>query len=434
MPTIDLVQFGAPNDGRMPVTELVRNAISQMAADGGGELFFPKGLYRCGHIELFDNITLNLSEGAVLQLLPDITEMYHDSSIPPETWLPFYFIHANHCKNITICGGGTIDGCGRCFWEDTYMISGKKEEKMDEIRPVAFYDVLTPKLERPVLTYFSGCSNLTITGVTLKNSPSYTVWINDCQDVLIENIIIRNPRKGPNTDGLDIDCSERVRIYHCDIHAGDDCVAVKSDPYRTGTSRPCQDLEVAFCSFSTTTSAIRIGYEGNNPIRNCVFHDLKFNHCLHGVNILTVAPNCKSIPIQGTPIENLVFENIVMNDVAQGFYIWAGREEPGYPFMGYLHDVTFKNISIDSIASSYIGGESPQVISCLKFIDVTLNVADCPAIEDTVNPETTIPSLWSGHFKVGGIFFQGTDAEIWENVSVSCAQIGKPAIRKTAVR
>ena len=430
MTTINLVQYGAPDDGSLPVTDRVRHAIQELAGNGGGELLFPKGLYRCGHIELMDNITLNLSEGAVLQLIPDISEMYHDLSVPPEAWLPYYFIHANHCKNITICGKGTIDGCGRFFWEDTYMISGKKENEMDETRSVAFYDVLKPKPERPVLSYFSSCTNLKITEVTLTNSPAYTIWVNDCEDVLIDNIIIRNPRKSPNTDGLDIDCSERVKILHCNILAGDDCVAIKSDPYRTGTSRPCQEIEVAFCTFSSTTCAIRVGYEGNNPIQNCHFHDLEFKYCQHGINILTVAPNCKAIPIHGTPIDHLVFENIIMNDVAQGLYVWAGREDPSYPFTGHLRDVTFKNISISSIASSYIGGESPQVISGLKFIHVHLKVADNSAIAETVNPNMSVPSLWSGHFKVGGIFFQGTNADIWDHSTVSCTQPGQPSIRK----
>ena len=119
-----------------------------------------------------------------------------------------------------------------------------------------------------------------------------------------------------------------------------------------------------------------------------------------------------------------------MNDVAQGLYVWAGREDPSYPFTGHLRDVTFKNISISSIASSYIGGESPQVISGLKFIHVHLKVADNSAIAETVNPNMSVPSLWSGHFKVGGIFFQGTNADIWDHSTVSCTQPGQPSIRK----
>ncbi len=405
----------------------IKEAIAKLAKADGGELFFPPGEYLCGSIELLDNITLNLAKGALLKGVPDIKEYYYDSKVDPAL-LHRYFIFAIGRRNVTVCGEGTIDGNGPSFWEDFYLGTDIKVGEMPLPANVLTYTPLTPKHERTVLAYFASCTGVTVKGVTLRNSPSYTVWTVDCEDVLIDGLTIRNPRNGPNTDALDIDCSEHVRILNCDIDAGDDCIAIKSDPNRIGASRACQNVEATGCRLSTCTCAIRIGYEGDAPIRKMFFHDLEVVNTRTGIDILAIKP-VSSIKIEhGSPIDDIVFEDIKMRNVGQAFYIWCGYEPPQEGFSGHIHNITFRRLDIESIATSYIGGNCPQAISGLRFEDVDMIVENVPSLPNTENPDSTVPSHWSGHQKCGGLRFNGTVPALLSNVNVKCRQPGWPDI------
>ena len=76
---------------------------------------------------------------------------------------------------------------------------------------------------------FAECPNVRITGVTIKNSPGWTIRPIACENVVIDNILIRNPSIGVNGDGIDITCSQNVLVSNCDIAAGDDAICLKSD-------------------------------------------------------------------------------------------------------------------------------------------------------------------------------------------------------------
>ena len=409
------------------VSECVKKAIAELAVSGGGELFFPPGEYVCGSIELLDNITLNLAEGAILNASVDIGDYFCDESVRPGL-LRHYLIYALDKKNVKVCGSGVIDGKGRAFWEDTYISSGRKEDNPPELPCILQYDVLKPKASRPVMMYFGSCEGVEVSGVTLKNSPSYTVWPNDCRDVLIDGVTLRNPRNGPNTDGLDIDCCENVRIYNCDINAGDDCIALKSDPYRRGSSRPCQNIEIARCRLSSSTCAIRLGYEGDAPIRNVRCHDMEFHDSRIGIDILSIKPDCRLKIEHGTPMDDIVFEDIRMRHVGQAFYVWCGNQPSMSGYDAHLRNVHFRRMDIESVATSYIGGTCPQAISEMTFEDISMNVENTFCVPDTENPDTAVPSHWSGHHKCGGLRFNGTIPALLSNVKVTCHQPGWPDV------
>ena len=427
MNRIDISRFLKDNGDARHVSECARKAIAQLAEAGGGELFFPPGEYLCGSIELLDNITLCLAKGAVLKGAPDIADYYSDSDVNPAL-LHRYFIFAKSRRNVAICGEGTIDGNGRSFWEDYYIGTDIKEGDLPPQKTRLIYNVLQPKPERTVLMYFASCKDVSVKGVTLRNSPSYTVWTVDCEDVIIDGLTIRNPRNGPNTDALDIDCTERVRIHNCDREAGDDCIAIKSDPNRIGRFRPCQDVVASGCRLSTSTCAIRLGYEGDAPIRNMTFRDMEFVKCRIGFDILAITPVCRLKIEHGSPIDDILFEDITMRDVGQAFYIWCGCQPPLEGFGGHIRNVTFRRVDIESVGTSYIGGNHPEAISGLRFEDVKMVVSDESCIPDTENPDTTVPSHWSGHLKCGGLRFNGTMPALLSNVNVKCLQPGWPDI------
>jgi len=73
------------------------------------------------------------------------------------------------------------------------------------------------------------CTNLLLSGVTLQNSPAWTVQVNGCEDVKILGVNINrraSQLRVRNDDGIDLVNSREIRIADCDIQTGDDCIAL----------------------------------------------------------------------------------------------------------------------------------------------------------------------------------------------------------------
>jgi polygalacturonase len=99
-------------------------------------------------------------------------------------------IHGDNLHNVTITGQGTINGQGPLWWARIHQLN----------------------YTRPHLVEIMRTTDLTITEVTLHNSPMWTVHFIYSKRVLITNIKIINPVPSPNTDGIDPDSSTDVII------------------------------------------------------------------------------------------------------------------------------------------------------------------------------------------------------------------------------
>jgi polygalacturonase len=87
-------------------------------------------------------------------------------------------------NNVTISGGGTIDGQGRVWWERSGRLPGHP-------------DTLLHTRGRLIEPAFS--TNIVIRDVTLRNSPFWTVHLYACDRVRVENITIEAPVWSRNT-------------------------------------------------------------------------------------------------------------------------------------------------------------------------------------------------------------------------------------------
>ena len=99
-------------------TAVFQQAIADLRTRGGGTLIVPAGDYPTGAIRLYDNMTLHIESGAVLRF-------HQDASVFPLIDLEFEgiaglahqpCIYAEHAKNVTITGCGTLDGQGSYWW------------------------------------------------------------------------------------------------------------------------------------------------------------------------------------------------------------------------------------------------------------------------------------------------------------------------------
>lgn len=405
---ISVRQMGAAGDGVTNDTAAIARGIELIRKKGGGTLFFEPGIYLSGTQRLCSNMELQLGPGAILKALPDISVYETDLSVP-EVSLRHYLLHLDHLENVTISGPGTIDGSGPAFWEREYLVKTVPplqdgEEPPDNIPdPIWKYYVLKPKKERIVTIYASGCSNLIFRDFRISDAAAYTIWLIGSEFISIRNLHVHNRRSGPNTDILDIDCCRKVRISDCYLAAGDDSIALKSDPSRTGTEFACEDITVTNCVLMSSTCGIRIGYEGDAPIRDCVFSNLTISNTNTGINMLSVNSPCPFAKLEkGTPIERLLFQNITMRNVGRAFFLWAGKQFPEHDFEGCIKDIRFSGIYAEGCTTSWIGSDIHNAISDIVMEDVKIRIRECLDVEPEKDP-VAVPGIWGGQYRAGAL-------------------------------
>ncbi|MEN6356279.1 MAG: glycosyl hydrolase family 28 protein [Armatimonadota bacterium] len=416
----DVREFGAQGDGIALDTAAVQTAIDDCSVCGGGVVHFPAGTYLIGTLRLRSNITLDLAASAVL-MGSARKQDYHGGSGFDCYMGSGFLLFGTNIENFAITGQGTIDGSGPAFWLD---------EQINYIRNLG--PIMKPKPYRPrALLYIIDGRNIRINDVTFHNSPTFTVWLMGCDVVNIDRISIINAQYGPNTDGLDIDCCSDVRISDCFISAGDDAIALKSDADCLGRRKACENITVTNCTLSSRACGIRIGYEGDSPIKRCCFSNIVMRDTDIGVSIVSVLPDIPAacpgavkteyVKIkQGCQIEDIAFSNIIMENVNRPFHLWSGVEVLG-EYLGYIRNISFSDIIAHANNAAYIGGLSDRPIESVIFSNFRLLVkGNMEGVERSTDPYHT--GVWGGELIPLGIYLRNArniklrDVEIcWED-------------------
>ncbi|MBQ9772200.1 MAG: right-handed parallel beta-helix repeat-containing protein [Lentisphaeria bacterium] len=427
-------ETGAAGDGRTDDSAAIAKAIAKLKENGGGTLLFEPGTYLSGTQKLCSNIELHLAKGAILKALPEISAYEKDTAVPAAS-LKYYFLHLDHVKNVTISGEGTIDGSGPAFWKREYLdptVPPLKdgEEPPDEIPDHLWqYYVLAPKQERIVTIYASGCSGLTLKDFSIRDAAAYTVWLIGSEKIVINNINVHNRRSGPNTDILDIDCCRNVRISKCRLAAGDDCIALKSDSSRTGTDFICEDIVVSDCDLTSATCGIRLGYEGDAPIRDCRFENLTIHDTRTAIDMLSLNTPCPYAKLDsGTQIERISFQDITMKHIGRAFFLWAGCQLPEKEYKGYIRDLTFSGIEAEGCATSWIGTGIQGAIRNISMKNVSLKIAEDLDIEPEADP-LAVPNIWQGQRRAGALVLRGIEGLKTKGLQCRITNSETPALR-----
>ncbi len=374
-------EFGAVGDGRTKDTAAIQGAIDACAESGGGVVYCSPGTYLTGTIFLKSEIDLHLETGATILGSPDIADYDTSRSIEREfrwdqrTVVLAHLIYAVNADHISISGRGTIDGNGRTFF-DAFR-RGEKNAK----RP---WNMLA----------FVDCRDVSVSDVNLVDSPGFTVWPHACQRVKVHGVSIRN--NGPNTDGINPDCCDGVVISDCYISTGDDCIAIKSHAALLGKTRPCQNVTVTNCTLTTHKCGVRLGYEGDAPIRNCTFSNLVMVNTRTGINMLV--PRNPDYGIEhGPTIENISFDNIVMDTRLAVFLNIA--DDARCP--GAIRNISISNVEATTERGCYIGGSHDIPIEGVRISNMNLKVRG--PMDDVFAEQVPYPYAVFGRFDVKGI-------------------------------
>ena len=338
----------------------IQESVNRAAASGGGKIILAPGVYPSGTIHLKSNIELHLPAGAIIQGYPK-TEMYDDiffdgfDSVTPENSRKALIV-CNGCENVSITGSGTIDGQGCKFFDCS------SDNGMGQFNK--------PAHPRPRMIQFFQCRNIRFEGVSFVNSPNWTFWLSECEDVRVSGIRITGDLRICNNDGIDIDSCRRVLISDSFFQTGDDCIILRA--IRKDLEKPaiCEQVSVTNCILNSHCQGIRLGCPSDDTIRNCSFSNIIFKGVGTGIHsehpFRYLRKNCTGY----MQISDIVFENF---DITTNRYPIRLGCDAGIKLRG-IERINFKNIRIKSKRPISLEGSCHTVLKNITFSDISGNV------------------------------------------------------------
>lgn len=342
---VNLTDFGGIGDGIALNTDAFKAAIDYLSSQGGGHLIVPEGIWLTGPITLRDNIDLHVTSNAVILFSPDrdlypIVETVFEGLDTKRCLAP---VNADGAKNISITGGGTIDGSGDSWrqvkrskmtdsqWKNLLASGGFTDPKGSVWYPdssswrgsiVSDAFNVPQGLEtdeewesvktylRPVLVGLKECENVLLEDVLFQNSPCWNIHPLMCRNVIINNITVRNPWYSQNGDGIDIDSCEDVILVNSSFDVGDDAICIKSGKDEDGRrrARPCRNLIVDNCIVFHGHGGFVVGSEMSGGVENISVTDCSFL----GTDVGLRFKSCRG---RGGVVRNIHIEDIVMTDI-----------------------------------------------------------------------------------------------------------------------
>ncbi|XP_064949761.1 polygalacturonase At1g48100-like isoform X1 [Musa acuminata AAA Group] len=203
-----------------------------------------------------------------------------------------WWIEFSKLQGISIQGSGTIEGQGSVWWttmeSDVDPINAELSMKLPQIKPTALR--------------FYGSYNVTVTGITIQNSPQCHLKFDNCEAVQVFNMTINSPGSSLNTDGIHLQNSRDVMIHHTNMSCGDDCISIQ-----TG----CSNINIHSVECGPG-HGISIGGLGRDNTKACVsnitIRDVNMHNTMTGVRIKTWQGGSGSV-------QSIKFSNIRVSEV-----------------------------------------------------------------------------------------------------------------------
>lgn len=378
--TYNIKDFGAIDDAKTINTSSIANVINTCAENGGGTVYVPAGIFLTGSIILKSNVHLFLDAGAVLSFCPNVKEYPVVQSRWEGVKRDVYAscIYAENEENISLTGYGTLEGNGEFWWE------------LFRNEALSF--------PRPKLVSFDHCNHISISGVKMKNSPSWTVNPICCENITVNNITIINPPNSPNTDGINPESCRNVRISDSYIDVGDDCIAIKSGTEDTVERVPCENITITNCTMIHGHGGIVLGSEMSGDIRNVTVSNCVFEGTERGIRL-------KSRRGRGGVIEDIRVSNIVMKDVICPFilnlyYYFGPRgndkfvyDKNPYPISAetpIFRRIHFSNITAREVsaAAGFLYGLAEMYVEDITFNEISIAMKE--------NAKAALPAMMAG--------------------------------------
>ena len=320
MKKYNVKEFGAVADGKTLCTQAVQEAVEYCHLQGGGIVLFDGGRYVLSTVFLKDNVHIELSEDT--EILGSLNfydyapqekidyPIYQDAS---HTYFNLSMFVGRGCENVSITGKGKIDM--RSVWDE------------DGVRGKAIRN------RGPKCIALKECKNVEIRGLEIVNVTDLAVYFAGCENVDVHGLKMR-----VYIDGISPDNSKNVRIYDCDVEAGDDSIVFKSS-YTLNRLDICKDIKVWNCRLKSRCTAIKFGTETNGGFENIQIENVNIRETrITGIAIESV---------DGAIVDGVCIKNVAMQNVNAPVFIHLGKRMRGPEGrdIGQIKNVVLENIT-----------------------------------------------------------------------------------------
>lgn len=378
---VSIEDFAAVGDGSTLNTAAIQAAFDAVGNAGGGCVVVPPGQWLTGSLRLHSHTVLDLMAGAVLLGSPDLDDYTFDGPIAQADREPFnnpamqdrHLLLLNQAHGVTIRGPGVIDGQGEAFWNPPANPEQRKwwTHKQWQ-RPCPMISVV-------------GCQDLRMEGVTIRNSPGWTVELLNCDRVAVHGVQVQNNFWGPNTDAFDLCGSRDVMISDCHIVCGDDAFCIKTMPH----TRSAERITITNCTMRTNCVGLKLGcYESHHDMRQITFSNNVVFNSSRAVGIYN---------FKGATFEDIVISNLVCDDdneliLNRAIHIdlrhetemgWGGESPTGHA--GVVRRVQISNVVARSRGRILLTNADGGTMQDIVLRDVHVHYTEA---EDPVEPAT----------------------------------------------
>lgn len=347
---VSIADFGGVPDGATLNTAAFTKAMDALSKKGGGTLIVPSGIWYTGPIVFQSNINLHLEKGALILFSSDF-------SLYPLVNTVFEGLDTRRCQspisgrnltNIAITGEGSINGSGDVWrplkkskvtgshWQKVVKSGGVVKDgnywfpSEGSLKGNDMSDMNVPKGDlsekewnsikdflRPVMVSFIECKNVLLEGVLFENSPSWNIHPLMCENVIVDNVFVRNPGYSQNGDGLDLESCKNAIIVNSTFDVGDDAICIKSGKDEDGRKRnfPTENVIIDNCKVFQGHGGFVVGSEMSGGVRNISVSNCQFLGTDVGLRF-------KSRRGRGGIVENIYVNNINMFDIATESFLF----------------------------------------------------------------------------------------------------------------
>ncbi len=426
--TLNVRDFGAIGDGRADDTPAIQAAI--YCCPEGGRVLVPEGIFSCTCLFLKSRITLEIARGGVLRaiseknrlpILPgriegndEYSEYLYGSweGSPLSSFASL--ITGIGVSDVTICGEGEIDGAAD--FSNWWNAENRRGDP-----------------GRPHLIYMNRCENVTVAGLTLKNSPSWNVHPLFSRNLGFFCMNIESPEGSHNTDGINPQSCHGVQIAGVRFSVGDDCIAIKSGKLYMGQTykTPSECINIHNCLMYHGHGGVTIGSEAAAGVRDVRVSGCRFVGTDRGLRIKTRRGRGEGSVIGGIVFEGVKMEGVLTPFVINSFYYCGPDGKSDYvasksplpvdsrtPRVG---EIVIKNCRCTDChaAGIYFWGLPERPIERVFMENVAISFSE--------NARAAVPAMMSGCEKTSrkGIFIRNAREVILKNLEIENAD-GEP--------
>lgn len=291
-PVYDVASYGAVGNGSTVNTTAIQNAINACAGTGGS-VYIHDGTFMTGTLVMKSNMTLYIAESATIKGTANKSD-YPDCIPNTNNWMVTNgecgkaLIYAAGQSNLTITGGGTINGnSNESVWTGA-------------------------ERTRPIALYLTTSSNVKVTNVDVLESNCWTFTALEVTGLTIDGVNVRSTGS-PNRDGFDpCDCHD-VTVTNSSFAGADDGFCPKS-----GSAMGNDSFLVKNCTILSTSNPIKFGTTSYGGFTNITFQDICVPYTSYSKAGISLGI------ADGGKVDNVKFINIRMGGQKCPLYVLNG--------------------------------------------------------------------------------------------------------------